>query len=642
MTKSQGEDNGDSEKNSERRNSVGGAVDKKTADSYLDSGEKPDKVRVAQTGPTGDAQGLSLSMEHNEESSGSGTPRPRASVDLPNNDGAAVFMRVSDPDCEAGMRRFGNFPIMREDELPGADMDKKTLEQNNVVYLITDSLDGTNDSGVDSPGDSKSDQRTQGSLVAIFSVWNTMMGTSILAMPWALKEAGFGFGIFLIALVGTIACYTAYLTIKSTEDLKLIKNIGESAFLDLSDACEYHLGKAGRIIAVVFSQLALLGGMIVYYVVLSNFLYNTGNFIYERVNGIDTSINPNATDGFNDIFCDSGLPKPNTTQSGGSGRELYDRLWSQTGTVPAWLLLLLFPLLSIRSPTFLSKFTSLATVSVAYLFILICIKAARWGVHMGPNTEGLRYINVRFPSLTGTCSLAYFIHNSLHTLLRSQKNPEKNGRNIVLAFLFTTLTYMIIGILFYIIFPITKNCIADNFLNNLTADIPVFIGRLALLFQMSTVFPMLVYVLRAQIMYVIFKSVYPGVLHVMGLHAILLLIGLLFAMFFPSIGTIIRYIGALCGFVYIFTLPPLITLLNKRCLGRIPDPTSTEVSVESGSAETPGSRPLLTISPETKQKTVWRDQKTKRLWYLRAAGYSIIMLLGLGNFVGQFIVQFLA
>ncbi|VDP93759.1 unnamed protein product [Echinostoma caproni] len=127
----------------------------------------------------------------------------------------------------------------------------------------------------------------------------------------------------------------------------------------------------------------------------------------------------------------------------------------------------------------------------------------------------------------------------------------------------------------------------------------------------------------------------------MVLHVILLACGLLFAMFFPSIGTIIRYIGAVSGFVYIFTLPPLITLLNKRCLGRVPAPSVTEVSIESGSGETPGSRPLLTIPPDKKQKTVWRDRKTRQLWWIRAVGYSVIIFLGLANFVGQFLVQFL-
>ncbi|VDP88116.1 unnamed protein product [Echinostoma caproni] len=293
MSKSNGIKNGEPEKQSNRSYSMGNMLNKSSADSVLDSDQKSAKLETFQNQSLSDAQRQSsktgdTGSVQQTASVNASTPRRRASSDATKNgEEMPVYMRVSDPDCDAGIRRFGHFPIMREDELPGADLDKNSLERNNVVYLLTDSLDGTNDSGVDSPGDSsdmkaESEGPKQNSIVTIFSIWNTMMGTSILAMPWALKEAGFGFGIFLILFVAGIACYTAYLTIKTTDDLRIIKKISKNTFLDLTDACEYHLGKAGRIISLVFSQISLLGAMIVYYVLLSNFLYNTGDFIYRK------------------------------------------------------------------------------------------------------------------------------------------------------------------------------------------------------------------------------------------------------------------------------------------------------------------------------------------------------------------------
>ncbi len=109
----------------------------------------------------------------------------------------------------------------------------------------------------------------------------------------------------------------------------------------------------------------------------------------------------------------------------------------------------------------------------------------------------------------------------------------------------------------------------QNLLNNLLAsDVFAFVGRIALFFQIITVFPLLMYVLRVQVMHLIFKQVYPGyVLHslltlrlylimcnqiwlyvisrfikVSIFHAIMLGVCLLFAIFLPSIGTIIRYV----------------------------------------------------------------------------------------------------
>lgn len=60
-------------------------------------------------------------------------------------------------------------------------------------------------------------------LIALFSfsIWNTMMGTSLLAMPWALQQAGLGLGVFLILFMGSVALFTAYRVIESP------KNLGE-------------------------------------------------------------------------------------------------------------------------------------------------------------------------------------------------------------------------------------------------------------------------------------------------------------------------------------------------------------------------------------------------------------------------------
>ncbi len=41
------------------------------------------------------------------------------------------------------------------------------------------------------------------------NVWNTMLGTSILAMPWAIKEAGFLTALICCFAAGGISCYTA-------------------------------------------------------------------------------------------------------------------------------------------------------------------------------------------------------------------------------------------------------------------------------------------------------------------------------------------------------------------------------------------------------------------------------------------------
>merc|ERR1719239_1813091 len=41
----------------------------------------------------------------------------------------------------------------------------------------------------------------QSSIVTIFAIWNTMMGTSLLSMPWALEQAGLVMGLLMMVLI---------------------------------------------------------------------------------------------------------------------------------------------------------------------------------------------------------------------------------------------------------------------------------------------------------------------------------------------------------------------------------------------------------------------------------------------------------
>lgn len=49
---------------------------------------------------------------------------------------------------------------------------------------------------------------------------------------------------------------------------------------EFPDVCKYYFGKIGQLSSLVFSLVSLIGAMVVYWVLMSNFLYNTGKFIY--------------------------------------------------------------------------------------------------------------------------------------------------------------------------------------------------------------------------------------------------------------------------------------------------------------------------------------------------------------------------
>jgi len=57
----------------------------------------------------------------------------------------------------------------------------------------------------------------------------------------------------------------------------------------------------------------------------------------------------------------------------------------------------------------------------------------------------------------------------------------------------------------------------QNFLNNFqSSDIMAFIARIFLFFQMTTVFPLLIFIFRIQVFCALFGSIYPGLVSLLN------------------------------------------------------------------------------------------------------------------------------
>uniref|UniRef100_A0A9J2PTM1 Amino acid transporter transmembrane domain-containing protein n=1 Tax=Ascaris lumbricoides TaxID=6252 RepID=A0A9J2PTM1_ASCLU len=380
-------------------------------------------------------------------------------------------------------------------------------------------------------------------------MWNTMMGSSLLAMPWAVQQAGLLLGIFLILAVGALSLYTAYRIVQSPVGLTLGV---DSQAADLPDVCRYFWGSVGDALSVFFSVVVLLGGIVVYWVLMSNFLYYTGNVIHEAMQPNSTTIPILENKTFTcDIYC-PGVPKYSeeldgvvnyfsNLPSGLANRDFFtfDNLWKLQGSVPIYLAVVTLPLLSFKSATFFTKFNMLVF---------------RW----------------RFPALTGTLTLSYFLHNVVLTILRNQKHPENNARDLSIGYSLAAFTYVFTGSLFFLLFPTIRTCISDNFLNNFgSGDAMSATARLFLLFQMMTVLPLLAYLVRAQFFYATLGTVYPGMGYVFLLNVAVLSLAVCVAIFYPHVGSIIRFVGSFSGLVYIFALPCTIHLKRLHMRGTL-------------------------------------------------------------------------
>ncbi|XP_059132054.1 neutral amino acid transporter 9 isoform X3 [Peromyscus eremicus] len=410
------------------------------------------------------------------------------------------------------------------------------------------------------------------SLVTIFMIWNTMMGTSILSIPWGIKQAGFTTGMCVIVLMGLLTLYCCYRVVKS----RSLICTSDTTTWEYPDVCKHYFGSFGQWSSLLFSLVSLIGAMIVYWVLMSNFLFNTGKFIFNFIHHINDTDTILSTNNSNSVIC----PSAGSSSHPDNGSlilyndtevQQFEKWWSKSKTVPLYLIGLLLPLLNFKSPSFFSKFNILGTVSVLYLIFLVTLKAIRLGFHLEfhwfvPTEFFVPEIRFEFPQLTGVLTLAFFIHNCIITLLKNNKNQENNVRDLCIAYMLVTLTYLYIGVLVFASFPsppLSKDCIEQNFLDNFpSGDTLSFIARIFLLFQMMTVYPLLGYLARVQLLGHIFGDIYPSIFHVLILNLVIVGAGVTMACFYPNIGGIIRYSGAACGLAFVFIYPSLIYIIS--------------------------------------------------------------------------------
>ncbi|CAG5867073.1 unnamed protein product [Menidia menidia] len=418
------------------------------------------------------------------------------------------------------------------------------------------------------------------SIITIFAIWNTMMGTSILSIPWGIKQAGFTLGIFILIFTGLLMLYCCYIVLKSPKNIS-----GENTSdWEFPDVCRHYFGKVGQWSSLFFSMVSLIGAMVVYWVLMSNFLYNAGQFIYNKALDVNVSDSDFGTNGSDRVIC----PYPNTNPEGNHTSSLFCRgstgnsssdpssfetYWSKTNYIPLYLIILLLPLLSFRSASFFARFTFLGTISVVYLIVLVTIKAVRLGFHLEFHWFDASQFYVpefrqSFPQLTGVLTLAFFIHNCIITLMKSNKHQENNVRDLSVAYVLVGLTYLYVGVMIFAAFPsppLFKDCIEPNFLDNFpSSDVMVFVARTFLLFQMITVYPLLGYLVRVQIMGQIFGKHYPSFLHVFTLNILIVGAGVLMA----------KFSGATCGLALVFVFPALVHMISLKQQRRLSWPSA--------------------------------------------------------------------
>ncbi|OUS42519.1 amino acid transporter protein [Ostreococcus tauri] len=137
---------------------------------------------------------------------------------------------------------------MTLDERPDEALERPLLLRN----------DASNDDAVTATSGDAGDVRTT------LALWNCMVGSSVLAAPWAFTESGLALGAALAVFIGTMMAYTSTLVLRYGV---------RGGHDDISAMCGAHLGRWARVGGNVAMALMLAQTVVVFDMMLSTSVY---------------------------------------------------------------------------------------------------------------------------------------------------------------------------------------------------------------------------------------------------------------------------------------------------------------------------------------------------------------------------------
>ena len=191
----------------------------------------------------------------------------------------------------------------------------------------------------------------------------------------------------------------------------------------------------------------------------------------------------------------------------------------------------------------------------------------------------LTLFNQNFSPLAGIFGLGYFLHPCSLPIVRSAARPENSQRDLFLGYLFVFISYILLGSLGYIGFvgydfasyfeskigTATEGQIDQNCLNMFDyADVAAFILRLAIFLLLFSGYPLVHFFVLNSLLKLFYGDEEVSRLGQLVIGWCIIIVNLMFALFYPNIGTVLSYAGAICGFVIVYLLPVMVHLAQSR------------------------------------------------------------------------------
>ena len=391
------------------------------------------------------------------------------------------------------------------------------------------------------------DEKKISSIQTVFSIWNTMIGSSIVSIPYNVYYTG----IIPTVCIGLLYGFICYLT------CSVVVRLGgkeEDFAVIVYNYFYYGFGKRaakiGRILQIAFNLMINIGATFIYFLIINQNLYPC-ICLFLRLFNLD-------------INADDLSPQFNRFSL------FYCALIVSC---------IVFPLTILREMHFLAKFNSYGIYFVSALLVFVIYTGIstlakdsfkfEYKENIEGNKERYLFLFGENPGLlAGTLSIGLFSHSVILPLLKNNRNQENNQRDLFFGYLCVTLTYIIIGILGYIGFSGSEfgSEFKDNWFRFFDSDnYFILVLRILNVIQLISIFPILFFVVRSQLFSTFCKPLQKGESKLPIIIFSIILFGLCITVlyfFYNNLGKLIGYIGAGTALILVYTIAPVINMIN--------------------------------------------------------------------------------
>eukprot|EP01029_Cantina_marsupialis_P004259 TRINITY_DN14280_c0_g2_i1.p1 TRINITY_DN14280_c0_g2~~TRINITY_DN14280_c0_g2_i1.p1 ORF type:complete len:442 (-),score=101.27 TRINITY_DN14280_c0_g2_i1:204-1340(-) len=351
------------------------------------------------------------------------------------------------------------------------------------------------------------------------------MGSSVVVLPYGFATCGLAMGVGLCFILGAMCLYTCLIYMKNAKSYK-----------EITDFSEYYFGKCGKYLAFGTSVFVLMGALVAYYLLMRDSLYYIGDEVFHWT-GISHSF------------------------------------WSEK--TACYCIVVIFPVIMMKNLDGLIKINSVGFIFLSFIIFFICYHgiAAIFGAAPEPVEDlHVHYVAENsYAVLMGMLALGFFVHNGIFALT-SKCDPKVAKRDVSISFGIVAFFYALVGAMGYFGFAYAADgVIEDNFLNIFhRSNVFALATRFCLFLQLFTVYPILMYIIRAQVFEMIHGTTdYPGFWQVFALNTPCFLITLIMSVMDVAISDVLRYTGSISALIIVFFMPVFVHWKVKKAAGTL-------------------------------------------------------------------------